>query len=163
MQLSHPSCQPKQLLLPPCGRDQGFMLCAFPCNQVCFRCLGWLQSANFAIHEQRMDADVSGACGGRCGGQLSNAQATGQRSVRLPRLPFPQFGGQAPGTSQEEREWAWRKFGFEVGRCCGVVGMRLVHCRGSSSRLAERLLVLACAQPSSGAASQAAAWRGCVS
>ena len=24
-----------------------------------------------------------------------------------------QFGGQAPGTSQEEREWAWRKFGFE--------------------------------------------------
>jgi len=24
-----------------------------------------------------------------------------------------QFGGQAPGTSQEEREFAWRKFGFE--------------------------------------------------
>lgn len=25
----------------------------------------------------------------------------------------PQFGGQAPGTSQQEREWAWRKFGFQ--------------------------------------------------
>ncbi|KAI7836894.1 hypothetical protein COHA_009226 [Chlorella ohadii] len=28
-------------------------------------------------------------------------------------FPCNQFGGQAPGTSQEEREWAWRKFGFE--------------------------------------------------
>lgn len=28
-----------------------------------------------------------------------------------------QFGGQAPGTSQEERAWAWRKFG-ELLRCC---------------------------------------------
>jgi hypothetical protein len=34
------------------------------------------------------------------------------RSNRLYRRPL-QFGGQAPGTSQEEREWAWRKFGFE--------------------------------------------------
>jgi len=25
----------------------------------------------------------------------------------------PQFGGQAPGTSEEERQWAFRKFGFE--------------------------------------------------
>jgi glutathione peroxidase len=24
-----------------------------------------------------------------------------------------QFGGQAPGTSEEERQWAFRKFGFE--------------------------------------------------
>jgi hypothetical protein len=23
------------------------------------------------------------------------------------------FGGQAPGTSEEERQWAFRKFGFE--------------------------------------------------
>lgn len=28
-------------------------------------------------------------------------------------FPCNQFGGQAPGTSQEEREYAWRKFGFE--------------------------------------------------
>lgn len=28
-------------------------------------------------------------------------------------FPCNQFGGQAPGTSQEEREWAWRKFGFK--------------------------------------------------
>ncbi|KAI3429653.1 hypothetical protein D9Q98_005738 [Chlorella vulgaris] len=28
-------------------------------------------------------------------------------------FPCNQFGGQAPGTSQYEREWAWRKFGFE--------------------------------------------------
>ncbi|PSC67567.1 hypothetical protein C2E20_8780 [Micractinium conductrix] len=28
-------------------------------------------------------------------------------------FPCNQFGGQAPGSSQEEREYAWRKFGFE--------------------------------------------------
>lgn len=30
-------------------------------------------------------------------------------------LAFPcnQFGGQAPGSSEEERAWAFRKFGFE--------------------------------------------------
>jgi glutathione peroxidase-family protein len=28
-------------------------------------------------------------------------------------FPCNQFGGQAPGTSQEERDWAFRKFGFE--------------------------------------------------
>ncbi|KAG2424478.1 hypothetical protein HXX76_014530 [Chlamydomonas incerta] len=30
-------------------------------------------------------------------------------------FPCNQFGGQAPGTSQEEREWAWKKFGLEFG------------------------------------------------
>ncbi|KAG2430970.1 hypothetical protein HYH02_013503 [Chlamydomonas schloesseri] len=30
-------------------------------------------------------------------------------------FPCNQFGGQAPGTSQEEREWAWKKFGLEWG------------------------------------------------
>ncbi|PNW79518.1 hypothetical protein CHLRE_08g358525v5 [Chlamydomonas reinhardtii] len=29
-------------------------------------------------------------------------------------FPCNQFGGQAPGTSQEEREWAWKKFGLEI-------------------------------------------------
>jgi len=28
-------------------------------------------------------------------------------------VPCNQFGGQAPGTSEEERAWAFRKFGFE--------------------------------------------------
>lgn len=28
-------------------------------------------------------------------------------------FPCNQFGGQAPGTSEEERAWAFRKFGFE--------------------------------------------------
>jgi glutathione peroxidase len=28
-------------------------------------------------------------------------------------FPCNQFGGQAPGTSQQEREFAWKKFGFE--------------------------------------------------
>lgn len=28
-------------------------------------------------------------------------------------FPANQFGGQAPGTSEEERAWAYRKFGFE--------------------------------------------------
>ncbi|WIA14813.1 hypothetical protein OEZ85_003295 [Tetradesmus obliquus] len=28
-------------------------------------------------------------------------------------FPCNQFGGQAPGTSEEERQWAFRKFGFE--------------------------------------------------
>lgn len=33
----------------------------------------------------------------------------------MPAPPSPlQFGGQAPGTSQEEREWAWKKFGLEI-------------------------------------------------
>lgn len=31
----------------------------------------------------------------------------------LAAFPCNQFGGQAPGTDQEEREWAWSKFGFE--------------------------------------------------
>lgn len=33
--------------------------------------------------------------------------------TRCPSATTPQFGGQAPGTSQEEREWAWKKFGVE--------------------------------------------------
>jgi len=28
-------------------------------------------------------------------------------------FPCNQFGGQAPGSSEEERQWAFRKFGFE--------------------------------------------------
>lgn len=31
----------------------------------------------------------------------------------LVAFPCNQFGGQAPGTSEEERQWAFRKFGFE--------------------------------------------------
>lgn len=31
----------------------------------------------------------------------------------LAAFPCNQFGGQAPGTSEEERAWAFRKFGFE--------------------------------------------------
>ena len=31
----------------------------------------------------------------------------------LVAFPCNQFGGQAPGTSDEERAWAWKKFGFE--------------------------------------------------
>jgi Glutathione peroxidase len=32
---------------------------------------------------------------------------------RLVAFPCNQFGGQAPGTSEEERQYAYRKFGFE--------------------------------------------------
>lgn len=31
----------------------------------------------------------------------------------LAAFPCNQFGGQAPGTSEEERAWAFKKFGFE--------------------------------------------------
>jgi glutathione peroxidase-family protein len=31
----------------------------------------------------------------------------------LVAFPCNQFGGQAPGSSEEERAWAFRKFGFE--------------------------------------------------
>jgi glutathione peroxidase-family protein len=42
-------------------------------------------------------------------------------------FPCNQFGGQAPGTSEEERAWAQMKFGFEfdvyggLRDCCLVV------------------------------------------
>lgn len=53
-------------------------------------------------------------------------------------FPCNQFGGQAPGSSEEERQWAFRKFGFEfdvfvsrpLGLCfvgsllCGRPGQR---------------------------------------
>lgn len=35
------------------------------------------------------------------------------KGFNLIAFPCNQFGGQAPGTSQEEREWAWKKFGLE--------------------------------------------------
>lgn len=37
----------------------------------------------------------------------------GERGFNLIAFPCNQFGQQAPGTSQEEREFAIRKFGFE--------------------------------------------------
>lgn len=33
--------------------------------------------------------------------------------LELLAFPANQFGGQAPGTSEEERAWAIKKFGFE--------------------------------------------------
>ena len=36
-----------------------------------------------------------------------------EQGFEMVAFPANQFGGQAPGTSQEEREWAWRKFGVE--------------------------------------------------
>lgn len=35
------------------------------------------------------------------------------KGFELIAFPANQFGGQAPGTSEEERDWAVRKFGFE--------------------------------------------------
>lgn len=44
-----------------------------------------------------------------------SAGAPGPNCPSCPTLQFScnQFGGQAPGTSEEERQWAFRKFGFE--------------------------------------------------
>lgn len=35
------------------------------------------------------------------------------QGFNLIAFPCNQFGGQAPGTSDEERAWAWKKFGFQ--------------------------------------------------
>ena len=35
------------------------------------------------------------------------------QGFELVAFPANQFGCQAPGTSEQEREYAWRKFGFE--------------------------------------------------
>ena len=55
-----------------------------------------------------------------------------EQGFELVAFPANQFGCQAPGTSEQEREYAWRKFGFEFpvmdkiavkdkpGRCKGV-------------------------------------------
>jgi hypothetical protein len=37
-------------------------------------------------------------------------------------FPTNQFGGQAPGTSKEEREWAWKKLGFEADVYVSMAG-----------------------------------------
>lgn len=39
----------------------------------------------------------------------------------LVAFPCNQFGGQAPGSSEEERAWAFRKFGFEFDVFVSVV------------------------------------------
>ena len=56
----------------------------------------------------------------------------GKDGFELVAFPANQFGCQAPGTSEMEREYAWRKFGFEFpvmdkiavkdkpGRCKGI-------------------------------------------
>jgi glutathione peroxidase len=36
-----------------------------------------------------------------------------EQGFNLLAFPCNQFGGQAPGTSEEERQWAFKKFGFE--------------------------------------------------
>jgi len=38
----------------------------------------------------------------------------GSQGFNVIAFPCNQFGGQAPGTSEEERQWAFKKFGFEV-------------------------------------------------
>ena len=71
--------------------QEGFNILAFSCNQVGgqWGCLVCVSAAG-------------------CGG---SREATKQCHCLPPDCL--QFGGQAPGTSQEEREYAWRKFGFE--------------------------------------------------
>jgi len=40
-------------------------------------------------------------------------ESYGKDGFRLVAFPCNQFGGQAPGTSEEERQYAYKKFGFE--------------------------------------------------
>jgi glutathione peroxidase len=40
----------------------------------------------------------------------------------LVAFPCNQFGGQAPGSSEEERAWAFRKFGFEFDVFVSALG-----------------------------------------
>jgi glutathione peroxidase-family protein len=66
--------------------DSGFEVLGFVCNQV--------RPCNPRSHR---------CCWADAGGSTVCRRLT----------TTPQFGGQAPGTSQEEREYAWKKFGKE--------------------------------------------------
>jgi hypothetical protein len=49
------------------------------------------------------------------------------QGFNLAAFPCNQFGGQAPGSSQQEREWAFRKFGFEFDVYVRPPGSTICH------------------------------------